>query len=259
MLEARGFDVIRFDNRDCGRSTRIPVPLGRFAGLLRPRKVAPYDVDDMACDAAGLLEALGVGHAHVMGISLGGMIAQSLAINHPERVASLTCVSSTPVWHDLRPFRAPKLRVAARMFRLPPRRKQPYIEFALPLWRMLNGSHFAFEEEHVRELLDASWDWSGGADPEADRRQVLAVRAAPDRTPGLRTLGKPAVVIHGTADPLVRPRNGIDTAKALGTEPVEVKGMGHYTPRQTWSIVVDGVARAAAEAERRAALGAPAP
>ncbi len=252
MLTERGFEVIRYDHRDCGRSSRIDVKVNRLMGLLFPRRVAPYTVDDMADDAAGLLTKLGVPAAHVMGISMGGMVAQALAIKHPARVLSMTCIASTPAFRIGLGRRYPKLRVLYRLGKRPPKAQAKYVKFALPLWRLLNGSHFPFEEQHVRGLLNKSWEWSGGVDPRADFRQVLAVRAAPDRTDGLRGLRKPVTVIHGSADPLVRLPGGFDTWKAItGAKLAVVTGMGHYTPIPTWETVVDAVDQNAWEAYRR--------
>jgi pimeloyl-ACP methyl ester carboxylesterase len=258
-LEAKGFNVIRFDNRDCGRSSRIPKRVGKLRGILFSRRVAPYTIDLMAKDAAELLKEIGVPAAHVMGISLGGMVAQSLAINHPDRVLSLTNINAPPRMRKWPPARWPTLRVMSRLMRPQPTKSETkWIKAAMPLWRLLNGSGFPFDKEkdHVRGLLHIQWAWSGGVDPDADFRQMLAILAAPDRTPELRKIRKAAVVIQGTEDSLVRPAGGIDTWSAIeGAKLVKIEGMGHYTPRETWDRIVDEIDKVAEAAELRAAKG----
>jgi pimeloyl-ACP methyl ester carboxylesterase len=253
MLERKGFHVIRFDNRDSGRSSRIDKRVGKVGAMFRPHKVAPYTVETMADDAAGLLEALDVPKAHVMGISLGGMIAQALTIKHPQRVLSLTSINSNPrtakrpasrwptvpvLWHLLKPQRSGS--------------EEKWVKGSMPLWRRLNASHFPFDEEHVRGLLHLAWSWGGGVDRQADMRQMVAVLAAADRTAGLKKLRKPALVVHGTDDPLIRLPGGKDTFEAIeGAKLLLIDGMGHYTPMKTWGVIVDAVADIAADADRR--------
>jgi pimeloyl-ACP methyl ester carboxylesterase len=248
-----GYYVIRLDNRDCGQSERVGKKRNRILGQIFPRWRAPYTVDDMAEDAADLLQEIGVKAAHVVGISLGGMIAQSMAIHFPERVLSLSCISSAPKFKVWPPHSAPTMRVTLRLARLsffPGRTMEKHVKRSLPLWRRLNGKHFTFEEQNVRELLELAWRWSGGADSRADFRQILAVRAARNRTRALRDVRVPAFVIHGSSDPLVRVAGGRATAKALNVEPVIVPGMGHYTPQETWDRIVAGVHAAAEQSER---------
>jgi pimeloyl-ACP methyl ester carboxylesterase len=257
MLEAKGFNVIRFDNRDCGRSSRIRARVGKLRGLLFSRWVAPYTIDEMAEDAAELLHEIGVPAAHVMGISLGGMVAQSLAIKHPQRVLSLTSINAPPRMRKWPPARWPTLRVMWRLMRpQPTKSERKWVKSSMRLWRLLNASHFPFEKDHVRRLLHIHWAWSRGVDPEADFRQLVAVLAARDRTPGLKKVRKPAVVIQGSDDPLVRPAGGRETWDAIEKAKLLVMdGMGHYTPRQTWSTIVDEIDKVAGDADRRAAVG----
>jgi pimeloyl-ACP methyl ester carboxylesterase len=242
-LEARGFHVIRFDTRDCGKSSRIDVKVGKLRGLLFSRAVAPYDVDDLADDAAGLLGKIGVPAAHVMGISLGGMVGQALAIRHPERVLSLTSINATPWMRKWPPSRWPTLRVMGRLTKPQPTKSEAkWIKYSMPLWRLMNASHFPFEEQHVHGLLEDAWSWSGGANPDGDFRQMVAVLASRDRTAGLQELRMPTLVIHGSDDPMVRIAGGFETWAAVEDAKLTiVNGMGHYTPRQTWKIVIDGV------------------
>ena len=262
----RGYYVIRMDNRDCGQSARCGKAINRPVGMFFPTFMAPYTVDDMAEDAAGLLNEIGVESAHVLGISLGGMIAQSMAINFPERVLSLSCIASTPKFRLLPPPWGPALRVGWQMLRMsafPGRTMEEHVERSMPLWRLLNadvkfplwrfrrvGKRYPFETTNVREHLEHAWRWSGGADWRADFRQILAVRATRSRTRRLRKLRVPAFVIHGAADPLIRPAGGRKTAKALGVRADIVPGMGHYTPKGTWDRIVNGVHDVASAAER---------
>ncbi len=252
MFEQRGFHVIRFDNRDSGRSTRDFRKVGKLRGMLFPRWFKRYTVDDMADDAAALLAELGIRDAHVMGVSLGGMIAQALAIRHPERVLSLTSINASPVWRNWPPSRLPTLRVLRRLMKRQPTRSEArWARSSLRLWRLLNGSHFRFDEDHVRDLLHTAWSWGGGVDADADLRQMVAVRGSDDRTPGLRHLKMPVLVIHGSEDPLIREAGGIDTLTAIvGARWIPIEGMGHYTPKKIWGIVVDGVTSLAEDAER---------
>jgi pimeloyl-ACP methyl ester carboxylesterase len=262
MFLDRGYYVICLDNRDCGQSARCGPAIASLVGILFPSIMAPYTIDDMAKDAADLLHAIGVDSAHVVGISLGGMIAQSMAINFPDRVRSLSCIASTPKFRRLPPPWGPTWRVLRRMAwqsMFPGRTMEEHVERSMPLWRLLNAgtvfpfdidkAAFPFETDPVRNHLEHAWKWSGGADSRADFRQILAVFATRDRTSRLRNVEVPACVIHGSADPLVRVRGGRRTARALGVDPVIIKGMGHYTPQPTWQQIVDAIDAVATEAD----------
>jgi pimeloyl-ACP methyl ester carboxylesterase len=253
-LEQKGFGPIWFDSRDCGQSTHINATVGKLRALLSPGQLAPYDVDDMADDAAGLLDALEVQRAHVMGISLGGMVAQALAIKRPEQVISLTSINSCPRTRKWPPSRWPTLRVAKRL--VTPRStksEQDWVDSSLPLWRLLGGGRLAPEDErNVDDLLHLQWSWSGGSDPEADFRQMLAVLAAGDRTSDLKKLKMPTLVIQGTKDPLIRPAGGRDTHSAIEGSRWLPLEMGHYTPIGTWDDIIGAIDKVATAAERGA-------
>jgi pimeloyl-ACP methyl ester carboxylesterase len=180
------------------------------------------------------------------------MVAQALAIKHPDLVLSLTSINSPPRTRKWPPSRWPTLRVAKRLM-TPQKTKseQDWVESSLPLWRLLGGGRLAPEDEqNVEDLLHLQWSWSGGANPDGDFRQMLAVLAAGDRTPGLRQLQKPALVIQGTKDPLIRPAGGRDTHDAIeGSEWLPLE-MGHYTPIETFDEIVDAIDRVATAAER---------
>jgi pimeloyl-ACP methyl ester carboxylesterase len=246
-FEGRGFRVIRFDNRDVGRSTHLRAhgQPGVLWALLRGRLglavETPYSVGDMADDAAGLIEALSLGSAHVVGVSLGGMIAQELALRHPTKVRSLTSIMSTPGDASL-----PEPATAARNALLsanPPERAAS-IERGVKLFRAIGSPGFPLDETSLRERLGAGFDRC--YDPDGGGRQLLAVLSQRDRTPHLASLSVPALVVHGRADPLVPVEHGIATHKAIPvSELLVVEGMGHDLPREVWRPIADGIARLA--------------
>ncbi|MEX1361929.1 MAG: alpha/beta hydrolase [Nannocystaceae bacterium] len=249
-LVDRGFRVVRFDNRDVGESTRLdhlPVPapreqIGRWALGLPVR--APYGLEDMADDAAGLLRELSVDRAHVMGVSMGGMIAQLLAIRHPERVATLTSIMSSP-GDRLSALSRP--RALRALFRPLPRTREQAQDSALELYRVIGSPGFALDEASIRERAGRSFD--RGPSPRGFLRQMAAVLAAGDRRPALGRLRLPALVVHGTEDPLVPPRGGTQTARALpGSQLLRIAGMGHDLPAGAWPRIFDGFERVARSA-----------
>jgi pimeloyl-ACP methyl ester carboxylesterase len=236
----RGFRVIRFDNRDSGRSTKIAAPVPNlmrgFAGL---RVEAPYTLNDMADDALGLLDRLGVERAQVLGASMGGMIAQTMAIRGPERLLSLASLMSTT---GHRRMSRPRLRVWSVLLRRAPRGREAYAEYFVRLFRMIGSPEYPMDEQRVREVAAATWD--RGVHPAGTGRQLAAIMASGDRTEMLRRLSVPTVVIHGTDDPLVPFRGGVATARASpNAEFVAIPGMGHDLPRAVWPKIVDAVVR----------------
>jgi pimeloyl-ACP methyl ester carboxylesterase len=243
MLVDRGFHVIRFDNRDIGHSTKIdaPVPDVRRA-MLGLHVDAPYLLGDMADDAAGLLDHLGIQAAHVVGASMGGMIGQTLAIKHPERVLSLTSIMSTT---GERRVGRPKLRVWSVLVRRAPRQKQGFIDHFVRVFKMIGSRGFAFDEERIRELAAATYERD--RDAAGTGRQLAAILASGDRTAELRSVRVPTTVIHGRDDPLVPLRGGRATADAIpDARLIAIPGMGHDLPREIWPQVVDAVAETAA-------------
>jgi pimeloyl-ACP methyl ester carboxylesterase len=241
----RGFHVIRFDNRDSGRSTYVdaPVPDVRraMAGL---RIDAPYLLDDMAEDAFGLLDHLGIEAAHVAGASMGGMIAQTMAIRRPERVLSLTSIMSTT---GERRAGRPKLRVWGVLLRRAPRDKDAAVEYFVRVFRMIGSKGFPADEDRVRALAAEAYD--RGHSPAGTGRQLAAIMASGDRTERLRELRVPTLVFHGRDDPLVPFRGGRATAAAIpGARLIAIPGMGHDLPREVWPRLVDAVAETAARA-----------
>jgi pimeloyl-ACP methyl ester carboxylesterase len=241
----RGFYVIRFDNRDAGRSTQIDAPVPNLLrGVAGLRMEAPYLLEDMADDALGLLDAIDVEAAHVVGVSMGGMIAQAMAIRQPERVLSLTSIMSTT---GNRRVGVPKLRVWGSLLRRAPREREAYIEHSVKLFRLIGSKGYPVDERELREEAAASYE--RGHHPAGTARQLAAIVASPDRTPGLRQLQMPVTVMHGRSDPLVPFRGGRATARAIpGARFIVIPGMRHDLPKQIWPRIVDAVADTAERA-----------
>jgi pimeloyl-ACP methyl ester carboxylesterase len=253
QLAERGFHVIRFDNRDAGLSTKIEAPVPNVVRLMAglPTKV-PYLLSDMAADAFGLLDHLGIERAHVVGTSMGGMIAQQMAIEKPERVLSLASMMSTT---GDRVVGTPKLRVWSVLTRRAPNGRDAYIEYFARVFRMIGSPAYRVDEGRVRELAGATYDRDHN--PAGTARQLTAVLASGSRTAALRELDLPAVVIHGEADPLLPVRGGRATANAIpGAELITIPGMGHDLPKELWPTYVDAIARNAERAAEPSAAPA---
>ena len=235
-LAERGFQVIRFDNRDAGLSTQIDAPVPNVMRAMAGLPIqAPYLLSDMADDSFGLLDHLGIERAHVVGVSMGGMIAQTMAIQRPERVLSLGSMMSTT--GDRRVGR-PKLRVWSVMMRRAPEGREAYIEYFVRVFRMIGSPAYPVDEQRMRELAAATYDRSHYAAGTA--RQLAAILASGSRTAALRQLDVPAVVIHGKSDPLIPFRAGVATAKAIpGAELLAFPGMGHNLPQELWPRYID--------------------
>jgi pimeloyl-ACP methyl ester carboxylesterase len=240
LLAERGFHVIRFDNRDIGLSTKIrgPVPnvMRLMAGL--PTRV-PYLLDDMAADTFGLLDHLDIERAHVVGVSMGGMIGQTMAIRHPERVLSLGSMLSTT---GDRRVGTPKLRVWSLMMRRAPRERDAYIRYFTRVFRMIGSPAYRVDEARTRELAAATYDRCHY--PAGTARQLGAIMASGSRTSALQRLDVPTVVIHGEADPLVPLRGGLATARAIpNAQLLTIPGMGHDMPQPLWPTLVDAIVK----------------
>jgi pimeloyl-ACP methyl ester carboxylesterase len=247
QLADRGFHVIRYDNRDAGRSTKIDAPVPNLVRAMAGLPIeSPYLLRDMADDAFGLLDQLGIERAHVLGASMGGMIGQEMAIRRPDRVLSLASLMSTT---GERRHGRPKLRLWSLFVHRAPQRRDDYVEYFVRVFRMVGSPGYPGDEARLRELAEATYD--RGHYPAATGRQLAAIMASGDRTKQLRRLAVPTVVIHGTDDPLVPFRGGVATARAIpDAEFIAIPGMGHDLPREVWPKVVDAVvmntARAAA-------------
>ena len=246
LLAERGFHVIRFDNRDSGHSTKIDdgPPPNVWAAMLRRKGTESYTLDDMADDAAGVLDAVDAEKAHVVGASLGGMIAQTLAARHPERVLSLASIMSTTGnrWAGM-----PRLKALGLLMRRPPRERERYVEYFAHTFDVIGSPGFPRDEDRIRELAATAFDRCYY--PVGVARQLAAIGASGNRARTLRGLDVPTVVIHGTDDPLIPLRGGRATARAIpNAELVEIKGMGHDLPRQVWPQLVDAICRNAERA-----------
>jgi pimeloyl-ACP methyl ester carboxylesterase len=243
QLAERGFFVIRFDNRDIGRSSRQnhPVPTLKQL-LLRDRRAARYTLEHMADDAFGLLDHLGIERAHVAGVSMGGMIAQTMAVRRPERVLSLASMLSNT---GARWSGQPSPRLYPVLLKKPPKDREGYIEHAAWVFSQIGSRDLPRDD--LRELAGMSFD--RGLNPAASSRQLAAIIASGDRTPMLRTITAPTVVIHGTKDKLVPPSGGRATARAIpGARLVMIEGMGHDLPRGAWPQMLDALVENAARA-----------
>lgn len=240
-IAAHGRHVVRFDNRDVGLSTHLHdaprVDLGAvFAG---DHAGVPYRLTDLAADAVGLLDALGIDRAHVVGVSMGGMIAQTVAIEHPGRVASLTSIMSTT--GDRSVGGATQAALAA-LLAPPATSRDEAIERTLTTARVIGSPGFPLDEESVRDRAGLAWD--RGHDPAGVTRQIAAIQASPDRTVALGAVTAPTVVVHGAEDPLIDVSGGKATAAAVpGARLVVLDGMGHDLPEGVWEPIVDEIVR----------------
>jgi len=243
LLVDRGFHVIRYDNRDVGRSTRIQARVSRgtlvraFAG----QKVrAPYSMGDLADDAFGLLDHLGLESAHVVGVSMGGMIAQTMAIAHPKRVRSLTSIMSTTGKRTVgwqHPSLLPNL-LGARAGR------EAYVEASVKTWRLIGSPGYPMTEEKTRTRAGETYD--RGVSAAGTMRQMVAVVTQPNRSRQLHALRMPALVVHGLADKMVHVSGGRATAAAIpGAELLLIDGMGHDLPPALFETFADGIRRTA--------------
>jgi pimeloyl-ACP methyl ester carboxylesterase len=253
-LAGRGYFVIRFDNRDVGRSSalrdaRVPTT-GQL--LRRSKRAAAYTLADMAADGVGLLDRLGIERAHVVGASMGGMIAQTLAARHPDRVLSLVSIMSNT---GSRWSGQPRPSMYGVLLKRPPSDREGFVEHTVRMFELIGSPGFERDVDDLRRVAGASWD--RGRNPAGVARQLAAIIASGDRTPLLRTIRAPTLVIHGTADRLVAPSGGRATARAIpGAKLLLIPGMGHDLPRGAWPQIVDGIVKNAtlAEGEKRPLL-----
>jgi len=249
QLATRGYRVVRFDNRDAGRSTHLDFrPPGRTAFLTGRWPTEQYGLTEMATDTVGLVDALGYPDAHLVGVSMGGMIAQTVTARYPRRVRTLTSIMSTTGAPRVgRPARSTWWRMARR----PPRTRQAAVDRAVRFFRHIGSHGFPFDEAMIRELAGLAWD----RDPSSAGvgRQLAAIFHSGDRTAQLRPVTAPTLVIHGDRDRMVDPSGAVSTARAIAGARLEtIRGMGHDLPKGAWSTLIDLIdahARGAGPAE----------
>ncbi|MEA2307857.1 MAG: hypothetical protein QOI65_143 [Thermoleophilaceae bacterium] len=247
-LAGRGLYVVRFDNRDAGESTHLD-EAGKVdisAVLNGDTSSAPYTLSDMADDVAGLLDALEIDGAHIVGASMGGMIAQTFALEHGDRTRSLISIMSTTGDPEL-----PGATEEAQAVLLQPsaQSREELIERSVASYRVLGSPGFEIDEDYLSERAGRSWD--RGYDPPGFGRQLAAIYASGNRTERLRSLRVPTLVIHGEDDPLIRLTSGQATAAAIeGAELLTIPGMGHDLPRGAWPQIVDAMAALVERVER---------
>jgi pimeloyl-ACP methyl ester carboxylesterase len=246
LLVDRGFFVVRFDNRDIGLSTHLhdaPAP-NLMAALGGDTSSASYRLEDMADDTAALLDALGIDSAHVVGASMGGMIAQTLVITHPERVRSLTSIMST----SSPAIGSPTQEALAVLLAAPATSREDAVQRAITSYRVIGSPGYPLDEEWLADIAGTAYD--RGYDPVGVARQLLAIHASGDRTAALAGVRVPTLVVHGDRDPLVQVEGGRATAAAVpGAELLVLEGMGHNLPRQLWPTIVDRLVALADRAE----------
>jgi pimeloyl-ACP methyl ester carboxylesterase len=250
-LAERGHFVVRYDNRDVGLSTKFdhagtPNVMALMLGGPSAAPV-PYTLDDMADDAAGLLDALGLEAAHVCGASMGGMIGQTLAIRHGARVRSLVSIMSSTGNPSLPPAQPEAMAVLTAP---PPADRASSLDAAVRTWRTIGSPGFPFDEAKIRARAGRLFDRS--FHPEGVARQLAAIIASGSRVEKLRAVTAPTLVIHGAADPLVPLAGGEDTARAIpGAQLLVIEGMGHDLPEGAWPRIVDAISEHTAKAEAR--------
>ncbi|MHA2035814.1 MAG: alpha/beta fold hydrolase [Promethearchaeota archaeon] len=249
-LTSRAFFVIIFDNRDVGLSSKYeeagePDLMGAFMAVQQGKDFkAPYSLEDMADDTVGLLDALSIEKAHICGASMGGMIAQNVAIKYPDRLLSLTSIMSTTGNPELPQMSQEAAQV---LFNPVPPERDAYIENLVNVGKYIYGSGFPFNKEKQRDFATRVYDRCFY--PQGVERQTLAIMADGNRKDRLSVIKVPTLVIHGRDDPLFPVEGGIDTAEAIqGSELVIIDGMGHSLPPETWNQISDAIAENATRA-----------
>jgi pimeloyl-ACP methyl ester carboxylesterase len=246
QLARRGYWVIRFDNRDIGHSTWL-----NKAGILNMRQLesalrqgkpvdVPYRLSDMAGDVVGLMDALKVPSAHVVGMSMGGMIAQIMAIQYPQRMRTLTSFSST-MWSLDPTLPGPTPEAMDVLMTPSPKDRDGFIRSSLKSWQVLCGPFMPMDEAFLAQRAGRVFD--RGVSRPGLARQLAAIWASGSRQEALRSVTVPTLVLHGDADPLVRPAHGMATAETIpGAKLHMIKGMGHDVPHAAWAELIEAIA-----------------
>ena len=244
QLAQQGHYVIRFDNRDAGLSSKIeeagvPDIMKTIDAQTKGETInPPYTIEDMAADTVALLDVLDIEKAHICGMSMGGMIAQTIAFKYPKQVLSLISIYSSTGDPE-----EPQSKPEAMKFLLTPvpEEREAYIEFRIKLFNTISGPGFPYDQEWLRKFVVQSYDRS--CYPQGAARQLVAILAQKNRKPALRSLSTPTLVIHGADDPLVRVECGKNTAAAIpGAELLIIDGMGHDLPHGgAWPQIIDAI------------------
>lgn len=244
QIADKGYHVIRYDNRDVGLSTKfdkvsMPEIVDKVMALFSGQEITtPYTIENMANDAIGLLDALNIDKAHICGMSMGGMIAQTFAIHNPSRILSLISIYSSSGRKEI----GPTQEVLEAMMAPAPEEREQYIDYQLKFFKLIYGTGLPFDVEFHRNLTARSYDRSFC--PEGSGRQYLAIMVQKDRTQELKKLKVPSLIIHGDEDPLVPIAGGKATADAIpNAEFMIIKGMGHVLPNLNtyWNDIKDAM------------------
>jgi pimeloyl-ACP methyl ester carboxylesterase len=243
-LADRGFHVTRFDNRDTGNSTWLDFRPPTFAQLtFRRFRPEQYSLEDMADDAAGLIEKLELGPVHLVGASMGGMISQTLAARRPQLVRSFTSLMSNT---GSRLTGQPALGLIRHLLREAPREREAFVDHSVALFRLIGSADS--DDKEIREIAEQTYD--RGLNPAGTGRQLGAIVKSGNRSKLLRRIQAPTVVIHGTRDRLVQPSGGRHTAKLIpDSRLIRIEGMGHDLPRWAWPRILDATAETARRGE----------
>ena len=239
-LAEKGFYVIRFDNRDVGMSTKMTaLGMPHIQGLLLGKlSVGPYTISDMAKDTVGLLDALRIEKAHVVGVSMGGMIGQEIAISYPESLMTLISIMSTTGSPLLPP---PSSEVIELLFRPIPTIQDTFVSYFRDVWRVLSGPRFPMDDTTAVRLGRETY--RRGVDPAGNARQLAAIIVSGSRKERLATVKCPTLVIHGTQDPLVSVEGGVDTAESIPRADLKIfDGMGHWLAPGLWPEIIGAIA-----------------
>ena len=244
QLAQAGLYVIRFDNRDAGLSSKIeeagvPDIMQVVMALMKGEPVnPPYTIEDMAADTLGLMDALSIQKAHICGMSMGGMIAQTFALNYPQRTLSLISIYSR-TGDPGEP--QPKPEVMPFLSTPPPEERDAYIEYSMKFLNTLAGPGFPYDQKWLREHASQAYDRS--CYPQGAARQVVAIMTQKDRKPALASLATPTLVVHGSADPIARVECGRNTAAAIpGAKLMIIDGMGHDLPHGgAWPKIIQAI------------------
>lgn len=243
-----GYRVIRFDNRDVGLSSKLRGKVNVLAGMVGITGSALYDLGDMAADTAGLLDALEIEAAHLVGASMGAMISQTVAARYPGRVRSLCSIMAGTGRRTVSTL--PRLGTIPVLLGSPPSRREDYIDRAVETFKLIGSPEYPPDEDRLRERAARAYDRC--FHPAGTARQLMAVLASGNRTEELKRIGAPTIVVHGTDDPLVPVAAGRDVAEAIPTATFHpIEGMGHDLPEQLWPELIDLIS-----ANARAAVSA---